>query len=293
LHAKIPTTPPAGERVTVYRPHQRHELGIVETWILLTKNVIRSRGLILEFFKRDLFSSYKKSFVGSLWVVFSPVIGIVTWVFFKHAGVLEPGEVGVPYPAYVLIGSSMWGLFMGFYSSAAQTLNSGGSFILSVNYPHEIFLFEKTLIHLVNFAITFAVNIVVLILFGIPLSWGVIFFPLVILPLFFLGASIGLFVSVFSVVAIDANLIVTTLMGLLMLVTPVIYSDRIPNELVQAIIQWNPLTYLVCSARDIIFYGTLYKPVGYFVCTGLSFLLFLISWRFFYVSEHRIVERIM
>jgi ABC-type polysaccharide/polyol phosphate export permease len=78
-----------------------------------------------------------------------------------------------------------------------------------------------------------------------------------------------------------------------MWVTPIIYSDKVGNELVRTLIAWNPLTYLVCSARDIIIYGTLYNAGGYFLCAGLSALLFMISWRLFYISEDKIIERMI
>ena len=280
-------------QTAIYRVNQRYELGYFQTWALMLKNLIEFRELVWEFFKRDLFGAYKKSFAGALWVVLSPLVGILTWIFFKHAGVLQPGNVGIPYPAYILIGSSMWGLFMGFYSSASQTLSAGSSFVMSVHYPHEIFLFEKTLLQLTNFLITLAINLGVLIFFGVIPSWGVFLLPLVALPLFFLGASIGLIMSMLSVVAIDANIIMSTLLGLVLLITPVIYSDQVSNELLRFLMQWNPLTYLVCSARDIVIYGRLYHPVGFFLSSAVSLGLFLLSWRLFYLAEDKIIERMI
>ncbi len=259
----------------------------------MIKNTVQRRGLIWEFLKRDLFASYKKSFLGSFWIVISPLVGITVWIFFKHVGLLHPGDVGMPYPAYVLIGSLVWGLFMGLYTAASQTLTAGASFAMSVNYPREIFLFEKSLVQLVNFSIAFAVNLIVLAFFGIFPSWGILLFPLVALPLFFLAAAIGLIVALFSAVAIDTALLMTALMGLWLLITPVVYSDKIDNALLQLLTQWNPLTYLVCSAREIVVSGQLYHPVEYFICAAGAFLFFMIAWRLFYVSENKIIERMM
>jgi ABC-type polysaccharide/polyol phosphate export permease len=136
-------------------------------------------------------------------------------------------------------------------------------------------------------------NIIVLIVFGVIPSWKILFLPFVILPLFFLGAAIGLIVSMIAVVAVDVDRIITMGMGLMMWGTPLIYSDKVESEFVQLIIKWNPLTYLVCSARDIIIYGRLYDITGYFICASLSFLLFMIAWRLFYVSENKIIERMI
>ena len=187
----------------------------------------------------------------------------------------------------------MWGLYMGFYDSAKTTLSSGEALVMQVNYPHEALLFKQTAQLLANFLIAFLMNIIVLIIFGVIPSWQIIFLPLVILPLFFLAAAIGLVVSMVAVVAVDVDKIITMGMGLLMWVTPVIYSKDVESPIAQLLMKWNPLTYLVCSARDIIIYGRLYEPTGYFICAGASLILFLIAWRLFYVSENKIIERMI
>ena len=164
---------------------------------------------------------------------------------------------------------------------------------MQVNYPHEALLFKQTAQHLANFFIAFVLNIAVLIAFKVIPTWGILVFPLVALPVFFLGAAIGLIVSMISIVAVDISKGINFGIGLLFYITPLIYSDKVPNEFVKTVISWNPLTYMICSARDIIIYGRLYDTAGYFTCTGISLLLFLISWRLFYVSEHKIIERMI
>ncbi|MEM7827067.1 MAG: ABC transporter permease [Candidatus Aenigmatarchaeota archaeon] len=277
----------------IYKPNQRRELNYLQTWIIMTKNIINSRDLIWQLFKRDYFATYKKSFIGIAWVLFSPIIGIISWVFLRGAGFLNPGDVGIPYPAYVLIGTSMWGLFMGFFSASTQMLETGNRIVIQVNFPHEALLFPQTAIHLSNFFFSFLVNIIVLIIFGIKPSWGIIWLPLVILPLFFFGSAIGLITSIISIVAIDISKIISTIMGLLLFITPIIYSDKIGNVWVQQLIKWNPLTYLVCSARDIVLFGRLYHTTGYFICAIISFIVFLIAGRLFYVSENKIIEKMI
>ena len=111
--------------ITVYKPNMRLETGLLKTICLMAGNVLNSRELIWQLFKRDFFAGYKKAFLGIGWVVLAPIFGILSWVFMNYAGVLKPGNVGIPYPAFVLLSSSFWGLFMGFYQASAETLNSG------------------------------------------------------------------------------------------------------------------------------------------------------------------------
>jgi len=246
-----------------------------------------------QLFKRDYFASYKKSFIGIAWVIVSPIIGIVSWLFLKKSGMFSPGNVGIPYPAYVLIGSSMWGLFLGVFNSTSMTLETAKDIILQVNFPREALLFKQAAIEAINFMISILINISILIIFGVKPSLYSLLLPLVAVPIVLLASSFGLVVSMISIVAFDMKQFITAVIGLLLYTTPIIYSNEISNKMVQLIIKWNPLTYLLCSARDIIIYGRLYDTTGFIICSTLSVLFFFIALRLFYVSENKIIERML
>jgi len=285
--------PAATPPVTVYRPNMRHELGLFMTWVVMARNIWGARELMWQLFKRDLLAGYKKSYLGFTWLFISPLFGIVSWIFLYKTGMFNPGELGIPMPAYILLGTSVWGLFMGFYGSASSTLSAGGGLLMQVNYPHEALLFKQVANQLANYSVSFLMNIVVLLAFKVVPSWGILLFPLVALPMFFLGTALGFMVALISVVAIDLTAFIGIGMSMLMYCTPVIYSPTNPSTVVQFLNTWNPLTYLVCSCRDIIIYGRLYHPTGFFISSGFAFLAFLISWRLFYVSEDKLVERMI
>ena len=281
------------DSITIYRPNQRHEYGVFKTWKIMAGNIVSSRELIWQLFKREFLASYKKSFFGITWLFIAPIMGIVSWVFLQKTGMLKPGDVGIPYPAYVLLGSSMWGLYMGFFNSSAMTLMSGRGLVMQVRFPREVLLFQQTAQRLAIFLVSFVINLLVLAFFGIVPSMWIFLFPLVALPMFFFAAAIGLVTSMISVVGQDFLRALQIVMGLLMWATPIVYSREVDNPIVQFIIEWNPLTYLVCSARDIIIYGRLYDTGGYFICAGLSVAMFLLSWRMFFVSEDRLIEKML
>lgn len=281
------------EKITVYYPNMRHSLGLWHCWVVMAKNVWNARELIWQLFRRDFVGAYKKSWLGVAWFFIMPLMGIVSWVFLQQSGLLTPGDVGVPYPVYVLIGTSMYTLFKQLFDAASQTLDAGREFIQQVNFPHEAMLFKQTASQLANFIVIFSLNIVVMLIFGVLPSWKALLLPLVALPLFFLAAGIGLVVSMINVVIADVTRVCGVFLTFGMYMSPIIYSDNISNQLVQTIIKWNPLTYLICSCRDIMIYGHLYKPTGYFLTAALSLLVFMIAWRLFFVSEDKLVERMI
>lgn len=280
-------------KMIIYEPNQRLKIGWVKTWVILVNNIVQSWDLIYQLFRRDFLMSYKKSFIGAGWIFISPILGIVSWVFYNSTGILNPGDVGIPYPAYVLLSTSIYGLFGGFFTSASGTLTAGAGFITQVNYPHDVLLVKQALLQLANFAIVFIINIIVLLSFGVMPSLFILLLPVLILPIFFIGSAIGLFACIIEVVASDINKIITFLIGLLLFITPVIYSAKVQNPFLQKMIKWNPLTYLIGGARDMIIYGKMDHIDRYLICTGISFLIFLFAWRIFYITEQRVIEKMI
>jgi len=280
-------------KIVTYEPNQRLKTGIIQTFFNVAKDTFNSRELIWQLFRRDFFMNYKKSFIGIAWILISPIIGIVAWVFMNATGILNPGDVGIPYPAYVLLSSSIWGLFMGFYSSAQGTLGAGSGFITQINYPHIVLLFKQLLLQLAGFMITFIINIVVLLIFGVTPTLFLIALPLISLPMFFLGSAIGLIVCLVSVVSTDISGIWGVLFGFVFYITPIIYSPNTENSFLNAVIQLNPLTYLVGGVRDLIIYGSMEHLDRFLIFSIISFVLFLLSIRLFYVSEQKVIEKMI
>lgn len=279
--------------ITVYRPNMRNELSWVQIWLVMARNAWGARELIWQFFKRDFTALYKKSFLGLTWVLVMPLMGVISWVFLQKAGMLRPGDVGVPYSIYVLVGTAIWGLFVGLCNTTSQTLSVGKELIMQVNYPHEALLFKQIAGQVARFLIGFVLVLTLVLLFGVRLSWGTLLLPAVALPLFLLSAAIGLFLSMFAAIALDISYGLPLALSLLMYTTPVIYSTTNKPTYVQHLNRWNPLTHLVCSCRDVILFGRLYDNTGFALSAAFAALAFMVVWRLFYVSEQQIVERMI
>jgi lipopolysaccharide transport system permease protein len=283
------------EQITVYRPNQRHEMGWIASWVTMARNIWGARELIWQMLKRDITAQYKKSYIGTAWIMAGPIMAIVPWLFATHVKLYNPGELEIPLAVYLIVGRSVWSLFSGFYGNGESTLSAGGGLMMQVSFPHEAMLIKQLLLGLFGFLLSFVVTIAVMLAHGVYPVWGSLLFPLTMVPLFCLGASMGLMVGLVRIVAFDLNKIVGILWGFAMWTTPLLYSNKVPNEILQVIIKWNPLTYLVCTSRDVLLSGQCYnnRLDIYLVCSFVSILLFLISLRLFYVSEHKLIERMI
>ena len=277
----------------VYEPNQYAKIGFLKTMLVIIKNTIASKELIFQLYKRDFLMQYKKSFLGLGWMIFGPIMGVVSWVLMDSAGVLSPGDVGVPYPVYVLFGTSIWGLFMSFFTSTSQTLQIAAGFIQQVNFHHEALVFKQGLQNLTNFGISLIINIVVMLSFGVMPTGFILLVPLFIIPIFFLAASAGLIVSILSTLTSDVSRIASFFLSLLMFITPVIYDSSEKVVWLQQCNLYNPLTYLITAPRDLILTGTMSNPFYYIVSIVMTILLFMVALRFFYISEKKVIEKMI
>lgn len=279
--------------VICYRPNQRAAQGWISSWQQMIHDCYRCRDLIAQLFKRDYLMLYKKSFLGMGWHLAAPIMGILSWVLMNSTGILEPGDVGIPYPAYVLISTTIWGFFMQSYSNMGKVLEIAKGFVHQVGFPHHVLIVKQWMETLAAFLLTFVVMLLGIAAMGVYPSFGALLFPLALIPIMLLGSAIGLVIAVIKVVSPDIQRATTFVMGFWMYITPVIYSPNVENELLQTVIRWNPMTYLLIGARELFIYGRIENPSGFLLVSALSIALFLIVWRVFYVSEEKVIEKMI
>ncbi|MCL4352878.1 ABC transporter permease [Patescibacteria group bacterium] len=280
-------------QIAIYDVESKKGINLIQNLILLGRNCLSSRELIWQLFRRDFFAVHKKSLLGKSWVLISPIVAIISWVLMNAFGILNPGNVGIPYPAYILIGTSIWGLFIGIYQSAAGTLSVGQGFITQVKYPHEVLLAKQVFDQLVNFFLSFSIIVITLIIFRILPSWQIVFLPVLILPLALLGSGLGLIMSCVSVVASDMKKIMDIFLVNLIFLTPIIYSKNITNPVLSLIIKIHPCAILVGGVRDTIIYGQLDSPWIFGFWSMVALVSFIISLRFFYSVEGTVIEKLI
>jgi lipopolysaccharide transport system permease protein len=281
------------QRIAIYQAGDRHKIGFVAFIRLMTGNLIDSKELIWILFKRDFLMSYRRSFLGLTWLFVAPVFGVVSWLFMNATGLLSPGAVDVPYPVFVLMGTTMWALFSGFYQASAGTLSSGAAFIQQVKFSHEALLAKQTLQHLAGFAINLVVNLIAIFAFHVSLSWKALFFPVLILPLFFIGSGLGLIMSVLEVVAPDVKKVFDMCFNLLPFATPVFYSDNGHSMLLAKVVRYNPLTYVFNGIRGCVLHGRVEYFHTFLAVFAGSVLFFLVAWRLFYATEDKVIEKMI
>jgi ABC-type polysaccharide/polyol phosphate export permease len=267
-------------------------IGPVQSMVTAGRDLYWSRHVLWHLFKRDFVAGFRQKLLGYLWIVLVPLLGIASFVFMQWTGILNPGTTPFPYAVYVYIGTSVWGMFMSALGTVSNGLIANTDLVMRTNIPK----IGLAVTGMASMAYSLCVNLVVLVIlllmFRMKPSLGILLYPLTMLPIILLGAGIGLILSVVGAVARDVTGMFTTLINLVMYVTPVVYTAQFNNPALQAIVYWNPLTYLVDTPRSVLALGTVPSPIGFALSTLLSVLVLWVGVHSFYLIKDKVAERL-
>ena len=104
-----------------------------------------SRELAWRLFLRDTSAQYRKTMLGYLWLVISPLAAAAPFILLKEGGVVRLGETPIPYAAYALIGTTIWQTFVDALNAPLKTVTAAKSVLIRINLPREGILLSALL----------------------------------------------------------------------------------------------------------------------------------------------------
>jgi lipopolysaccharide transport system permease protein len=250
-----------------------------------------SRSLGFRLFKRNISAQYRQSILGIFWAFVPVIVTSAIWIFLQGSKVINIEDVGMPYPAFVLIGTSLWQGFLTFFQGPIQSVARNKSLLVKINFKREALLVAAFYEALFNFIIRLPVIIFALVIFKIEMGVNLIYFPFAIGVLFLLGASLSLLLLPISMLYADIGKGITVFGQFLMYLTPVIYP--FPKEGLSAqLMKLNPVAPLLSTARNTLSVTNQPLVDGFWWISGFSFILFLTGLVIYRKSLPHIIARI-
>lgn len=276
--------------IKIYQPNRNSKLGF-SIWKEMFSELVRSRELITRFFIRDISARYKQSILGILWTFIMPLFAVGTFVYLNYSGIFNLGETNIPYPAYALLGMTIWQLFATGITGCTQSLAGAGNLIGKINFAKESLIFSSLAQTMFDFLIRIFLVAGVFAIYQIVPSWTVIFLPIALIPLLLLTIGIGIVLSVLNAIVRDTGQMVSFLITFLLFITPVLYPSP-TIEPMATLNRLNPIATLVIGARDLVIENGLTQPTEFLYASVFSIILFLFAWRAFHMMEPKIAERV-
>ncbi len=269
--------------IRVYEPDSNRGWGPA-SWGRMFTAVWAGRALMWVLFRRNFSAAYRQTLFGWLGTVLDPMLMVAPFMTMAFAGILRPGEINAPYPAFALLGLTMFHIGNESIRECSNAISAGASIVVKVNFAKVVLVFARIAQIAINMLIRLAFVGVILAAYRFVPPWTALLFPLAVLPMFIFGVGLGLVLAAMSVVMRDVGKYVSMLMPFFLLMSPILYkSPRLP--LLVAFNSYNPFAVLVDAPRDLILYGQFSNPQAFAYMTGFSVVLFFLGWRLFHVSE--------
>ncbi len=256
------------------------------------QEVWQTRWVLWSLFVRDFLGQYRQKLLGYFWAILTPLITVASFLFLYLAGILHPGELDIPYPLYVFVGTGLWGIFVGVYQAVSTGLTTHGDLLVRTGVPR----IALALSGLANVVYSLLLHLITL---GILLAWcrflpawQAALYPFLLAPLFALGIGLGLTLGVLSAIARDINSMFSALLNFLMYLTPVVYVASFSQPVLKALVAWNPMSYLIDCPRRLLLLGRYTDWPGYGLAAGFAFAVLVMGIHAFYVIQDRISERL-
>lgn len=226
------------------------------------------RFLLYNLISRDFKLKYRRSILGALWSVLNPLfmMMVITAVF---AQVFKTQVDN--FPVYYIVGSSLFNFMLEATNGCLSAITGNASLIKKVYIPKYIFILEKSLFALVNFALSLiAVFIVMVILrFNIVPTFYLMLVPIFCTLVFSTG--LGLILATSNVFFRDTTHLYGIVTTAWMFLTPIVYPEEILPQNILNFCQLNPMYHFVKYFRDVLMYGNVPGLGTNLLCLGISF----------------------
>jgi lipopolysaccharide transport system permease protein len=239
------------------------------------RDVWRYRELFYILAWRDISVRYKQTAIGVVWAVVRPFLTMVvfTLVFGKLAKL--PSDGTAPYALMVFAGMLPWYLFSSVLSEASASIVANGNLIGKVYFPRVVVPLATMVVALVDFLVSFAILVLLMVWYGFAPAWQVLLLPLFVL--FGLLASIGpaLWIAALNVKYRDFRYVIPFLLQFGLYVSPVGFSSAVVPEEWRLLYSLNPVVGVIDGFRWCLLGGDspLYLPGFLASLGGTAFFL--------------------
>lgn len=238
---------------------------------------------------RTVKARYQQSLLGGIWAVLQPAASAVIFsIIFTRFVPIDTN--GIPYIVFSYVALVPWTLFSGAVSDMVDSLVSNMNLISKIYFPREVLPFAVALARLLDFAIAFAILILLMLLYQMPVftpSW--LWLPVVILVQLLFTAGVGLFGAALNVFYRDMRHLFSLVLQLWLYASPIIYPVSAVPEQYRTLYFLNPMAGILTAYREVILYQQ--APGSYFLVAAiLSLLAFLGGYWFFRRVEPRFAD---
>jgi homopolymeric O-antigen transport system permease protein len=235
---------------------------------------------------RDLRVRYAQTFLGLFWAILQPLATLVIFILiFGRALKVDTGDI--PYSVFALAGMSAWSYFAFVLNQSGTSIISSQEMVKKVYFPRLVIPLSKAMTGFVDFAITLAFLLVMMIIYRVPATIDLVYFPLFFLLNVMAALGAGIWTSALTIRYRDFQHVIPFVVQIGLYATPIAYPASLVPEKYQLLYHLNPMVGVVEGFR----YALLgVGEIGSYSYISYSIIVLLFISGLFYFRK---VERVM
>lgn len=226
---------------------------------------------------RDIAVRYKQTIIGVAWALLRPFLTMVvfTLVFNRIANLTSDG--GAPYALMVFAGLLPWQFFSTSLAEASSSLVDNSNLISKVYFPRLIVPAAAVAVSFVDFLISFAILVGMMVWYQFLPGWQIFALPLFICMAILASLGPGLWITSLNVKFRDFRYVIPFIVQFGLYVSPVGFSSSVVPEQWRLLYSLNPMVGVIDGFRWAILGGQsdIYWPGFALSCAVITFFLWL------------------
>ena len=237
------------------------------------RNNKQRRFLLKQLIRRDFYARYKRTFLGVVWSMLSPLIRFATQAvifsyFFKR---------GQHFISYLIVGNIVYHYFSDATHQSMSAFTSNIRIISSIRIDKKLFLISKNVSCLINFFLIMVIAFIIVLSDRIQpdIVWIYLCYP--IFCMFFFNMGIGYILATVHVFFRDMQYFYSLIVRNLMYFSAIFYRVTAFPEHIQKLFFCNPVYCYIYYFRSVIIDKALPSPEVHALCFLYALVFFLLG----------------
>jgi lipopolysaccharide transport system permease protein len=188
---------------------------------------------------------------------------------------------GIPYSIFAYTALLAWTLLATSINFGAPSLVNNMDLLTKIYFPREVLPTAPVFASVLDFLLGLVVFVVLLIVFGVPLAWTMLWVPVILIIQIVLLLGIVLLVSGLNVFYRDIKYVIPLGLQLWFYATPIIYPISVVPEWLRPFYILNPLAGIVDSYRKVILLQQAPSTLYLGTATMIAFMLAVFGYFYF------------
>ena len=220
----------------------------------MIKRLMGNKFLFEELVKRDFKQKYKRTVLGMVWSVLSPLLmlSVMAFIFGQFFGRSIPH-----YVIYLFSGQVIFNYYIESTNEGMNALMNNARIFTKINVPKYLFLFSKNVSALINFGIILLIYFAFVWLDGIEFTWKFLTLIYPIVCLIFINLGIGLILSALFIFFRDIQYLYRLFTQVVMYGSAIFYSIETMSENMQKVFYCNPIFCVIDYFRSVVIKNTI------------------------------------